>query len=202
MIFGKRSEIRPALLALFFPRADFEQVNFFALAVVKTNTCSRLHQLLTTTKGQYTMSTQPLPQSEPTPSLAKTSSLDLFSLKGKHALLTGATRGIGAACALALAQAGASCCLVVRPGKSAEESKKYLDALPSSTTTTQEGQQQRHCLLVTDLGDLAEVKTTFDRALQLPEMDGRIDILVNCGGIQRRHDSTEFPEEDWDEVSP
>ncbi|PWN94071.1 putative 2-deoxy-D-gluconate 3-dehydrogenase [Acaromyces ingoldii] len=94
---------------------------------------------------------------------------------------------------MALAQAGASCCLVVRPGKSAQENKSYLEALP-----TDQGQQ--HCLLITDLGDMAEVKTAFDKALQLPEMGGRIDILVNCGGIQRRHDSTEFPEDDWDEV--
>lgn len=29
----------------------------------------------------------------------------------------------------------------------------------------------------------------------------RIDILVNCAGIQRRHASHEFPNEDWDEVN-
>ena len=29
----------------------------------------------------------------------------------------------------------------------------------------------------------------------------RIDILVNCAGIQRRHPSAQFPHDDWDEVS-
>lgn len=29
-----------------------------------------------------------------------------------------------------------------------------------------------------------------------------IDILVNCGGIQRRHPAHQFPDEDWNEVGP
>lgn len=47
-----------------------------------------------------------------------------------------------------------------------------------------------------------QVKRVIDEALQLEEMRGRIDVLVNCGGIQRRNPSTQFTEEDWDEVSP
>ena len=42
-------------------------------------------------------------------------SLNLFSLKGKNALVTGGSRGIGRAAAIALAEAGANICLVLRP---------------------------------------------------------------------------------------
>lgn len=129
------------------------------------------------------------------PSLQETPAPSLFSLKDKHALVTGGTRGIGAACALALAQAGASVCLAVRPGVAALESHPALQPLSAYTSAT-----QRHVAVECDLSDMDSVKGLFDRALQTSEMDGRVDILVNCGGIQRRHPAVDFPEEDWDEV--
>jgi 2-deoxy-D-gluconate 3-dehydrogenase len=51
------------------------------------------------------------------------------------------------------------------------------------------------------VGNLADRKDTvrlFDEALAL--LGGRLDILVNSAGIQRRHKSEEFPIEDWDAV--
>ncbi|PWZ01941.1 NAD(P)-binding protein [Testicularia cyperi] len=132
---------------------------------------------------------------EPTPNVP---SLNLFDLKGKVCLLTGGTRGIGQACAVALVQAGASVILAVRPGTAGSEShpalKPLLDATPSNGS-----ESQKHSTVDADLSDMEQVKTVFDRALtQSPT--GSIDILVNCGGIQRRHPSTDFPESDWDEV--
>lgn len=133
----------------------------------------------------------------PPPSLQSHPAPTLFSLAGKHALVTGGTRGIGAACALSLAQAGASVCLAVRPGQSSDlQDHPALKPLAAYT-----GQNQKHVAVECDLGDMASVKSVFEKALQTKEMAGTIDILVNCGGIQRRHPSTEFPEEDWDEVS-
>lgn len=38
----------------------------------------------------------------------------------------------------------------------------------------------------------------------MPALEGKgykLDILLNCAGIQRRHPSEKFPTEDWDEVS-
>lgn len=55
-------------------------------------------------------------------------------------------------------------------------------------------------IAVCDLADLSAVKTVFDRALEL--MGGEVHIMVNCGGIQRRAPAVDFPESDWDEVSP
>ena len=131
--------------------------------------------------------------SEPTPSLEQVPVTSFFSLTGKKALLTGATRGIGASCALALAQAGASCCLVVRPGQTASP-HPALKSLPTNAG-------QKHCVVEADLADMTQVKAIVDKALKFEEMQGQLDILVNCGGIQRRNPSTVFTEEDWDEVS-
>ncbi|CAO1635709.1 unnamed protein product [Parajaminaea phylloscopi] len=128
------------------------------------------------------------------PSLQSVSAPNLFSLEGKHALITGGTRGIGAACALALAQAGASVCLAVRPGTDVKSLPSFA-ALPNNSASG-----QAHAAVECDLADMESVKAVFDRALATKEMDGRIDILVNCGGIQRRHPSVDFPESDWDEV--
>ena len=51
-----------------------------------------------------------------------------------------------------------------------------------------------HC----DLNNLDAVKGVFQRALDV--MGGRIDVLVNCAGIQRRSPSVDFLETDWDDV--
>lgn len=131
------------------------------------------------------------------PSLKEVPAPTLFSLSGKHALLTGGTRGIGAACAVALAQAGASICLAVRPGTTSE-----LGAHPAlEPLAAYVDQGQQHVAVECDLADMPSVKGVFERALQTKQMAGTIDILVNCGGIQRRHPATDFPEQDWDEVS-
>lgn len=120
--------------------------------------------------------------------LTLTMSSSLFSLQGKHALVTGGTRGIGAGCARALAEAGATVVLAVRPGTALAD-HPAVKALPGSG----------HSAVECDLADMESVKSTFDRAVQAA--GGRIDVLVNCGGIQRRYPAAEFPEEEWDEVS-
>ncbi|OCH85833.1 NAD-P-binding protein [Obba rivulosa] len=121
---------------------------------------------------------------DPTPPLAAPA---LFSLERKNVLITGATRGIGAACALALAEAGARICLVRRPGAPEDPTSAILAARGTPPTVVE-------C----DLADLEAVRTLFGRALDA--MGGEIHILVNCAGIQRRAPAVEFPEKDWDEV--
>ncbi len=51
-----------------------------------------------------------------------------------------------------------------------------------------------HC----DLSNLDSVRSVFQKALDV--MGGRIDVLVNCAGIQRRSPSLDFLETDWDDV--
>ncbi|GLB42384.1 putative KR domain containing protein [Lyophyllum shimeji] len=125
---------------------------------------------------------------DPTPSISAPS---LFSLAGKNVLITGATRGIGAACALALAEAGASICLVQRnPVQGTPPNYDALNAIRALGATA----QVVHC----DLDDLEAVKGLFQKALDV--MGGEIHVLVNCAGIQRRSPSLDFPESDWDDV--
>jgi len=119
------------------------------------------------------------------------SSPALFSLAGKNVLITGASRGIGAACAIALAEAGASICLVQRPpSEDVEPNVKTLNAILALGVTA----KTVYC----DLDDMDAVKHVFQTALDV--MGGQIHILVNCAGIQRRWPSVDFPESDWDKV--
>jgi 2-dehydro-3-deoxy-D-gluconate 5-dehydrogenase len=112
--------------------------------------------------------------------------LDAFKLDGKVALVTGASRGLGQGMALGLAEAGADIVGISRG--QAEETAGLVQGL---------GRRYAHlsCELgkatVADLGDLV------DRAVAVM---GRIDILVNAAGINLRHPSLEFPEDDWDLV--
>ncbi|KZT25628.1 NAD(P)-binding protein [Neolentinus lepideus HHB14362 ss-1] len=125
---------------------------------------------------------------DPTPSLP---SLKLFSLAGQTALITGATRGIGAACAIALAEAGASICLVQRPPPEGQSPSMGTANAISALGVKVE-------IVYADLSDIESVKSVFPQALEA--MGGEIHILVNSAGIQRRSPSVDFPEKDWDDV--
>jgi len=101
-------------------------------------------------------------------------------------------QGIGAACAIALAQAGASICIVQREPPSGNEpntatTADAIRALGGSVKIV-------HC----DLADLDAVREIFPKALEI--MGGNIHVLVNCAGIQRRSPSVSFSEDDWDDV--
>ena len=95
--------------------------------------------------------------------------------------------GIGAACAIALAEAGADICLVQRPGTTNTPTRDAIAALGRTVKVVE-------C----DLSDLEAVKSIFPQALDA--MGGEIHALVNCAGIQRRSPAVQFPEGDWDDV--
>jgi 3-oxoacyl-[acyl-carrier protein] reductase len=108
-------------------------------------------------------------------------------LDGKVALITGASRGIGRGCAVALAEAGADIAVNFR---------------------VQEEAARETCALIEGLGRRAlSVQADVSRA---PEVDrmirrigqelGSVDILVNNAGIVRRYPWNEIPEEGWDEI--
>ncbi|MDT8900567.1 2-dehydro-3-deoxy-D-gluconate 5-dehydrogenase KduD [Anaeroselena agilis] len=111
--------------------------------------------------------------------------LDQFSLAGKVAIVTGASRGLGAGMAIGLAEAGADLVVVA-------SSARIHDTAASITALG------RKCVAVqTDLTDVKTVPAVIDAALK---NFGKIDILVNCAGIIRRAPALEFTEKDWDDV--
>lgn len=108
--------------------------------------------------------------------------LDLFQLKGKTAIVTGASTGLGQGMSIALAQAGANVLGV--------------DICPSDATAETIGTAQ-FSYMVADLTSLAPVESIIKEAVS---RFGQLDILVNNAGIIRREDITEFNVQDWDDV--
>lgn len=113
--------------------------------------------------------------------------LNAFQLEGKVALVTGATRGLGQAMAVGLAEAGAD---VVA-----------LDVLKDFTATqTQiEALGGRFKAIECDLLNISVVG--LNRITQnIADEFGSLDILVNNAGIIRRAPAMEYSEKDWDDV--
>ena len=109
-----------------------------------------------------------------------------FSLNGKVAVITGASRGIGASVAAAMAQAGADLALMARDGLALRAVHEALAA------------QGRRVLSITaDVADVQGLDAAFDSVLQSL---GRIDILINNAGVERVCPSREVTESDWDRI--
>ncbi|MCG8501835.1 MAG: 2-dehydro-3-deoxy-D-gluconate 5-dehydrogenase KduD [Firmicutes bacterium] len=110
--------------------------------------------------------------------------LDKFNLTGKVAIITGASRGLGQAMAVGLAEAGADI-VGVSTGDMWETKEKV------------EGLGRNFLRIRADLMSTKPVQGIIDKAV---EAFGKIDILVNNAGIIRRADAIEFTEKDWDDV--
>ena len=108
--------------------------------------------------------------------------LDLFQLDGRVALVTGASRGLGQAMAIGLAQAGADIACVSRTGN-ADETRRLVEAA-----------ERRFMDVTADLGIPEQRTGLVDRIV---EQLGRIDILVNNAGGGGRFPPEDYPEDDW-----
>lgn len=111
--------------------------------------------------------------------------LDKFSLAGKTAIVTGASRGLGQGMALGLAEAGADV-VVVASGDKIQETADKITALGRKSLAIQ-----------ADLTSIKPIPGIIEKTLAT---FGKIDILVNCAGIIRRAPAIEFSEKDWDDV--
>ena len=112
--------------------------------------------------------------------------LDRFSLEGRVAMVTGASRGLGQGIAVGLAEAGADIVGISR-GSCAE------------TATQVEAAGRRLLHLPCDLA--ASTVAEYDQLVaKAVERFGGLHILVNVAGTNFRHPILEFPEADWDTV--
>jgi len=111
---------------------------------------------------------------------------DLFRLDGKVALVTGASRGLGAGVARALAAAGADVVLHSSTKPAAETSEAITKSTGRKTATLP--------------ADLAQPGAAADLAARAIAAFGRIDILVNNAGTIRRAPAASHADDDWDAV--
>ncbi len=112
---------------------------------------------------------------------------ELMDLSGKVALITGAARGIGAACAGQLAAAGARVLINARSADGA--AAELLSELQ------QAGGQAELCLF--DVADSAAINAAFE---QIRSEHGRLDILVNNAGKRNDGLALRMNDEQWDDV--
>src|SRR3954452_8151041 len=125
-----------------------------------------------------------------------------MNLTGRVALVTGASQGIGRACAIALARAGARVALVARNQQRLEEVAAEIEAaararVPPLPTAEVEITGVRSRALPADIADEDQVKAAFKAVIA---EFGKIDILVNNAGITRDQLIMRMKRADWDAV--
>ncbi|MHB0859271.1 MAG: SDR family NAD(P)-dependent oxidoreductase [Anaerolineae bacterium] len=112
--------------------------------------------------------------------------LDAFKLDNKVAMVTGASRGLGQAMAVGLAEAGADIVAVSRG--SGEETAARVEA---------HGRRFLHLPCDLAQATVADLQGLVDQAV---EAFGQLDILVNAAGTTARYPALEYPEAEWDMV--
>jgi NAD(P)-dependent dehydrogenase (short-subunit alcohol dehydrogenase family) len=113
--------------------------------------------------------------------------LDIFNLKGKVALVTGGSKGLGKAMARGLAEAGAD---IVISSRHENELRSALDEILRGTNS-------KGRLIVADMARREEVERLARTAL---EQMSRVDILVNNAGTNIPQPIDEIKNEDWDRM--
>ena len=109
-----------------------------------------------------------------------------FSVEGKRALVTGASKGLGAEIAIVLADAGADVAIVGRD-------RSGLEATRQAVTS-----KGRRCVVIE--ADLSTVQGPRAAAKQALDFFETVDILVNNAGIFHRQSLLEATVEQWDET--
>ncbi|WP_298033518.1 glucose 1-dehydrogenase [uncultured Dysosmobacter sp.] len=110
-----------------------------------------------------------------------------IDLIGKRALVTGGSRGIGRRLAQALHDAGAEVTIFYNSTDGEIVAQELRNGVGAAVHAVQCNVEKRE-----------DIQKAVQKTLEL--MDGRIDILINAAGINRRYYLDEFPMEEWDKV--
>ena len=111
---------------------------------------------------------------------------DMFNLKGRVALVTGASSGLGTQFAKALADNGATLALVARRADRLDDVKKAIEAVGG-----------RAVAIEADVTDRAAMARAFDAA---EKAFGTVTILINNAGIAQSGRATDITPEEWRKV--
>ncbi len=107
-------------------------------------------------------------------------------LKGKNALVTGGSRGLGKAVALALAKEGVNVAVTGRNTKTLEETVEEIRSFGVKADYS-----------IFNVAEKVEVKMQLERLI---DSFGAFDILINNAGIAAFGSFLEMPENDWEEI--
>lgn len=112
--------------------------------------------------------------------------LEKFSLSGKKAIVVGGAGDLGKAMVEAILQAGAEAVVIDIDNRLLEICEGFkADGFNASP-------------IIADISKISEIKSSYETALKI--LGGKVDILINSAGIQRRYPSEEFPDEEWSKV--
>lgn len=115
------------------------------------------------------------------------SATSLFGMKGKVALITGGSRGIGLMIAQGFVANGATVYIASRKAEVCDEVAKQLTAAGPG-----------HCISLP--ADLSSDDACKDLVARLSAHESKLDVLVNCAGATWGAPMMEFPEKAWDKV--
>ena len=113
-------------------------------------------------------------------------SFELFNLKGKVALVTGSSKGLGEASALALAKVGADVAICGRQPADIDRVVEIAKSIGSNAAG-----------FIFDVTSKEKVRAGVDAVIK---HFGRVDILFNNAGTNYRVPVLEYPEEEWDRI--
>ena len=112
--------------------------------------------------------------------------LEKFSLAGKKAIVVGGAGDLGKAMVEAILQAGAQAVVIDIDNRLFEICEGFKDNGLNVSP------------IIADISKIPEIKNSYETALQI--LGGKVDILINSAGIQRRYPSEDFPDEEWSKV--
>lgn len=112
--------------------------------------------------------------------------LEQFKLDSKKAIVVGGAGDLGKAMVEALAEAGAQVVIIDIDDKMYD----FCEDFKKNNFNVE--------AIKADISKIDEVQSSYKKALEI--LGGKLDILVNSAGIQRRYPSEQFPEEEWSRV--